>query len=330
MYQLVIQIVIGVASSVFPPGIAALSLGLVGRESLAQRVGRNEAFNHIGKVVLAIAAALLGMTLGQRWIFYLLFAYAAGGVFAALRLKNEDIDNEAAREAAVERPGPGREAVVSRELKVTDLLRDRRIPVFLAAVILFHFSNAGLLQMVGQVLARSSENRSSLYMSACIIVAQIVMVPLAIVVAKASNRVGRKPLFLVAYAVVALRAFLFALHPPASYLIALEVLDGISAALFGVLWTLINSDLARGAGRFNLLQGAVSSAWYLGAFLSNLGGGWAAAQFGFSTAFSWLGALAVAGFFFFALYMPETLRQARTQEVDSPTELALLAAEPAE
>jgi MFS family permease len=164
-------------------------------------------------------------------------------------------------------------------------------------------------------------------MSACIIVAQIVMVPLAIVVAKASNRVGRKPLFLVAYAVVALRAFLFALRPSASYLIALDVLDGISAALFGVLWTLINSDLARGTGRFNLLQGAVSSAWYLGAFLSNLGGGWAAAQFGFRTAFYWLGALAVAGFFFFAVCMPETLGQARTQEVDSPTEPALLAAE---
>jgi MFS family permease len=331
LYQVVIQVVTGVASSVFPAGIAAVSLGLVGRNFLAQRVGRNEACNHAGKVVLAIVTAVFGMTLGQRWIFYVLFLYAAVAVVAALRLKSQDIDDDAAREAPLQ-DDTRREAPLgaSQQAKAIDFIRDRRIPVFLTAVILFHFSNAGLLQMVGQVLARRNENRSSLYISGCIVVAQTVMVPLAILVARASNRWGRKPLFLLAYAFVALRAFLFAVHLPPPLLISLEALDGVSAALFGVLWTLINSDLARGTGRFNLLQGSVSAAWYLGAFLSNLGGGWAAAQFGFSKAFCALGALAAVGFFFFAVFMPETHRGTSSEVIGSSSEPSTLARQSAE
>ena len=64
-----IQIVIGVASAIFPPAIAALSLGLVGGSKLPRRVGRNEAWNHGGKVSLAVAAALAGTRLGPEWIF---------------------------------------------------------------------------------------------------------------------------------------------------------------------------------------------------------------------------------------------------------------------
>ena len=51
------QTAIGAAAAIFPPAVAALSLGLVGRAAMARRTGRNEAFNHGGNVV---AAALAG------------------------------------------------------------------------------------------------------------------------------------------------------------------------------------------------------------------------------------------------------------------------------
>jgi predicted MFS family arabinose efflux permease len=48
------QILIGLASVVIPPAIAAISLGLVGRPGFARRAGRNEAFNHAGNLMAAL------------------------------------------------------------------------------------------------------------------------------------------------------------------------------------------------------------------------------------------------------------------------------------
>src|SRR5207244_3344839 len=93
------QIVIGLASAIFPPAIAALSLGLVGRENLAARVARNEAFNHGGKVTLAAIAAWVGVRFGHARIFGLLTLFGLGAVIAAFRIRGREIDNEAARAA---------------------------------------------------------------------------------------------------------------------------------------------------------------------------------------------------------------------------------------
>src|SRR5437899_14818 len=97
--QAATQIAIGLASAIFPPAIAALSLGLVGRDYLATRVARNEAFNHGGKVTLAVIAAAVGARLGHSWIFGLLAGFCVGAVMAAFRIRSRDIDNDAARGA---------------------------------------------------------------------------------------------------------------------------------------------------------------------------------------------------------------------------------------
>ena len=49
------QIAIGAAAAVFPPAIAAITLGLVGHARLAKRTGRNEAFNHAASIPNRIA-----------------------------------------------------------------------------------------------------------------------------------------------------------------------------------------------------------------------------------------------------------------------------------
>jgi hypothetical protein len=48
-----VQILLGVVSAIFPPALAAISLGTVGRDGLDRRVGRNETFSHAGNAVLA-------------------------------------------------------------------------------------------------------------------------------------------------------------------------------------------------------------------------------------------------------------------------------------
>ncbi|MCS3758973.1 MFS family permease [Bradyrhizobium centrosematis] len=47
------------AAVIFPPAIAAVSLGIFGRAAFTRRIGRNETFNHAGN---AVAAALAGVS----------------------------------------------------------------------------------------------------------------------------------------------------------------------------------------------------------------------------------------------------------------------------
>ena len=41
---------IGIAAAIFPPAVAALTLGIVGPKKFAAQMGRTEAFNHAGNV----------------------------------------------------------------------------------------------------------------------------------------------------------------------------------------------------------------------------------------------------------------------------------------
>jgi MFS family permease len=293
------QVLIGVSSAVFAPAIAAISLGIVGRNALAGRVGRNEMFNHAGKFLLAIVAGMTGIYFGTEYSLYTLMLFGLGGASAGLWIRSAEIDHEAARASA----GDGQARFV---MPAGRFLAQRAVWAFLVSVVLFHVSNAALLQMIGQRLARGHEHRSSFYLSACIAVAQFVMVPMALITARLSSRFARKPLFAVCYAVVALRALLFAGEHSHVFLIAVQGLDGVASAMFGVLWTMIDSDIARGTGRFGLLQGAVACSWYFGAASSNYIAGAIAGYAGFSASFLFEAIVAIFGAAWFLLMMPET------------------------
>jgi predicted MFS family arabinose efflux permease len=57
---MIAQAAAGLADAVFPPAVAAISLGIFGRAVFSWRVGRNEAFNHLGNAVTAIVAGIAG------------------------------------------------------------------------------------------------------------------------------------------------------------------------------------------------------------------------------------------------------------------------------
>jgi MFS family permease len=64
--EILTQLLIGIAAAFFPPTIAAISLGIVGKNGLSRRVGRNETFNHAGNVTFALMAGAAGTWLGQQ------------------------------------------------------------------------------------------------------------------------------------------------------------------------------------------------------------------------------------------------------------------------
>ncbi len=187
-----------------------------------------------------------------------------------------------------------------------DLLKRRNIWIFAISVVLFHFANAAMLPLVGELLSKGKDGKSSFYMSACIVAAQGMMIPVALLAGKWADSWGRKPLFVIGFGVLTLRGCLYTLGKSSMYLLAVQSLDGIGAAIFGVLWVIIISDLARGTGRFNLLQGVIQAALGLGAFLSNSIAGFVVRDFGYNAGFLGLAGIALVGSLFFALCMPET------------------------
>jgi predicted MFS family arabinose efflux permease len=310
------QIILGAASAIIPPAIAALSLGLVRRQKLDRRISRNESFNHGGNFLAAALAGGLGQYLGYQWIFYLVCAFAIASAFVTTLINPREIDHEVAR---------GGESPDAKPVAFRDLLKRRDLLIFLVSVILFHFGNAAMLPMAGQVLAQTHPGSDAITLSACIIAAQFVMIGIAWGVGKATTAgYGRKPIFLVALAVLPIRGFLFSFTSDPYGVVAIQLLDGVAAGIFGVIAILIASDLMRGTGRFNLAQGLVALCVGVGAGLSNLISGFVVQYFGYAAGFLFLAAIAVGALVFFAMLMPETKQQDPNAQTPAASGKALL------
>jgi predicted MFS family arabinose efflux permease len=301
------QTILGAASAIIPPSLAALSLGLVGRQMFPARVSRNEGFNHAGNFAAALLAGTVGQRLGYHWIFYFVCLFAIASAFIVSVINPQEIDHQVAR-GGEERETPGSNERQKKEpLPWRELLRRKDLLVFLASVVLFHFGNAAMLPMAGQVLAKTHPGADISALSACIICAQLVMVAVAAMVGWALRRgVGRKTIFLVALAILPVRGILFTLTDSPVLVVAIQLLDGVAAGIFGVISVVIAADLMRGTGRFNLAQGLVALSTGLGAAISNLTAGFVVQAFGYAAGFLTLAAVALIALVFFAFLMPET------------------------
>jgi MFS family permease len=186
------------------------------------------------------------------------------------------------------------------------VLLDRTFTLFLACVFLFHLANAAMLPQLGEMLAQGNAKLSAPFMSACIIVTQLVIACSAAWVGRMAKVHGRKPLLLIGFGVLPVRGVLYTLTHATWILIGIQVLDGVANAIFVVVSILVVSDLMRGTGRFNLAQGALGTAVGLGAAFSTTLGGTLAHRFGFSASFLGLAGVAVLAFGLLLTTIPET------------------------
>ncbi len=186
------------------------------------------------------------------------------------------------------------------------MLRDRRLLIFAACILLFQLANAAMLPLMGGILTlRSSEWASSL-IAACILVPQLIVAGFAPSIGRAADTWGRRPLLFLCFAALALRGVLFALVTSPYLIVAAQVLDGVSAAVLGVTLPLVVADITRGTGRFNLGLGIVGSAVGIGAALSTTIAGYTIDHFGSSIAFYGLAFMALCGVTSVWLLLPET------------------------
>jgi MFS family permease len=146
-----------------------------------------------------------------------------------------------------------------------------------------------------------------MFMSACVVTTQLTVVTLlASWSGRKAGTWGRKPLLLIAFGVLPMRAVLYTLTSHTGELIAIQILDGVAAAIFGVVSVLVIADLTAGTGRFNLTLGAIATAVGIGASLSQVIAGAIVHHAGFRIGFLFLAAVALAAFAILWFFMPET------------------------
>jgi predicted MFS family arabinose efflux permease len=293
------QVLIGGTSSVFIPAICAMSLGIVGSAAFDARQGRNQAFNSAGNVTAALLMGLVGYLISDRSIFFFVVALSIPTVLVLLLIKPSEIDYDIARGAKKGEKGGEVESVWV-------LFKDRPLVIFLVCAVMFHFANAAMLPLLGEQLAKGQGRSSMLFMSACVVTTQLVITVLASWSGRKAGTWGRKPLLLIAFGVLPIRGVLYTLTSNTVLLVAIQVLDGIGAGIFGVVSVLVIADLTRGTGRFNLTLGAISTAVGIGAALSQVIAGSIVHRVGAHAGFIFLAAVAAAAFAILYFVMPET------------------------
>ena len=292
------QVLIGGTSSIFGPAICAISLGIVGHRLFDRRQGRNQAFNSAGNVVAAVSMGLLGYFISNRSIFFFVLVCAIPTILALLIIRPDEIDYELAQGARKgdEDAKPVRAHTVqgSSAGPLSRLRGD------------VSFCQRRDAAATGRNARQGQGRNSMMFMSACVVTTQLVITLLASWSGRKAASWGRKPLLLIAFGVLPVRAILYTLTHNTGELVAIQILDGVGAGIFGVVSVLVIANLTRGTGRFNLTLGAIGTAVGIGASLSQVIAGSIVHHFGSNTGFLFLGAVALAAFGILYFFMPET------------------------
>jgi MFS family permease len=149
-----------------------------------------------------------------------------------------------------------------------------------------------------------------------IIVPQLLVGLLAPWVGRSAEKRGRKPLLLVGFAALPIRAVLFALIGNPFALIVIQLLDVITGAVLGVVTAVIIADVTKGTGRFNLAQGMFGTVMGVGASLSPTLTGLIVDQFARSAGFASLAAEGLVALVILAVFLPETKEELPTSAIE--------------
>ena len=310
------QVLIGGAGPFLAPTLAAITMGIVGVTFFDRQFGKNQSFNSGGNVACALLIALVSHLFGNKAIFITAALLTIPTVIAIRSIKSSDIDYDLARGGAKQVKG---EKVPERASVMQTLLGDRVLLIFLVCAFLFHFANAAMLPQLGEMLSHGARATAAPFMSACIIVTQLVIMFFATSIGRFANLHGRKPLLLLGFGVLPIRALLYTLTHNSGSLIAIQVLDGVANAIFGVVSILVIADRTRNTGRFNLVQGSLATAVGLGAAFSTTFGGKLIQHFSYRISFLALGAIAALAFVLLWIAIPETLPTRNGPDNDTVT-----------
>ena len=293
---LVAEILHGVASCLLGPVLAVLGMAVAEArgQPFGERLGRNARFASIGSGIAAGLMGAVGFWVSERSVF-VLAAILVLPALAALRFIAPAATNPATAQATRAPHAPLR-----------SVLTDWRLMVFGACCAGFHLANAAMFPLAAVEVTRRTGSAGELVIAACLIVPQCLVAAVSPAVGRAAERWGRRRVLLWGFAAVPLRALLFALTDQPTAVVAIQALDGISGAVFGVLLPLVVADISRGSGRFNVSMGAIGLAIAGAAAASNAVSGVVSDWGGPRAAFGVLAVTGVVAFVLLWAAMPET------------------------
>lgn len=290
------------ASCVLGPAMAAISLGLVDHDRIGARLGRNARFAALGNGFAAVAMGAWGYLVSARAVFFITAAMLLPALFMLRQIRPHEIDAERAH-------GGPRDHERSTTLHgMLAMLRRPALLAFAVCLMLFQFANTAMLPLMGSVLTMRSSQWAIPMIAASIVGPQLIVALSSPLVSDLARSLGRRPLMLAAFAVLPVRGVLFAVVTNPLILVMVQMLDGVTAAVFAVLVPLVIADVTRGTGRFNLGQGIVGTTIGIGASMSPTYAGYLTDHYSSKTAFLGLTAVALFGLAVAWLLMPETRR----------------------
>jgi MFS family permease len=297
---LLAEVLHGIAACLLGPAIAAITIGLVEEAQISRRFGRNASFASIGNGIAAALMGACGRLFSYRAVFILTAALAIPALWAVHRIRASDIDPLRAR-GGLPADRPNRPPV-----RLVDMLKNRRLLIFGGCLMLFHLGNAAMLPLMGSIVTMRSSDWATVLIAACIVVPQIVVALVSPWIGRWAEQWGRKPLLLIGFLALPIRGVLFALVTSPYLLVVVQLLDGISAAVIGVLLPIVVADVTRRTGHFNAALGTVGTAAGIGASVSSTMAGYTIDAFGAKAAFLLLAAVAALGAIMIWAVMPET------------------------
>ena len=306
------DVIMAVLGGVFAPTVAALTLGLVPEHAFASRLARNAVWDRIGNLTIAALVGAIGWWWSQRTTFYLIPFFAGLSAAVILSIPARAIDHERARGFARGQHGEHAQGFW------TLLTQNRPLLILALIAATFHFGNASMLPLVGQKLALAHPGYETAFMSACVLVAQLVAIPVAMLAGRKAKVWGLRPLLAASCLALALRGAAFAWFDNAALLVAAQFLDGIASGIWDVLIPLILADLVVGSGRYSMSRGVVGTVQGVGGSLSNVAAGTMVMAGGYGAAFALLCVFASLACGLAALLPePEDVKAARVERLRS-------------
>jgi MFS family permease len=300
------EALLGSAGGTLRTAIAAVALGLVGHRSLHTRTGRNHRYLSFGNALTAAAMGVLGQYGSVRAPFLAAAGLCLPACVALVLIRNNEIDYDRARQA-VGRPD-------SSAVRWREVLRNRPLQIFALCLLLFQFANASMLPLATERLSVEHQGASELVTAGLVVVPQLVTAIIAAWLARQADEAGRKVLLMAAFAALLARSVLFAIDLGPWFLVGVQVLGGLTAAVIGILTPLVVADVTQRSGRYNLSLGAVAMAGGIGATASKSISGFIAQRFGFVPGFLLLACVTIVALAILWLWLPETVEAARTAD----------------
>ncbi|WP_085626680.1 MULTISPECIES: MFS transporter [unclassified Pseudomonas] len=288
------QVVTGAVGALMGAGIMGITLGMVDQRDLPRQLGTNEAWNHAGNVIAAALAGLAGYRWGLSAVLVLMALMACAALACLWKINPQDINHERARGGDLTGNLPAQGSRPSPSL-VRVLAGSRELGLLAITLLLFHLGNAAMLPLLAQSVVTRGLADPSIFTASTVIVAQLVMIPVALWAGWYASRHGYRALIITALLALPLRGLIAGFWQSPWALIPVQALDGIGAGLLGVALPGLVACILRGTGHVNAGLGAVMTIQGTGAAMSHALAGWIAQHFGYSAAFVALGIVAAIG-----------------------------------